>query len=332
MVDSNLEQREKILLSEKAWAYQVKLEALNHQGIKSANPGELSVAILSEQTGESKNQIFRLVRLTKLIVALLDKADAKQLAFNPAAELSYLSVTEQAAVASAMESYNVKPSLSQAKRLKELSKAGDLILLYQLLHRSYKKHPDNKDFWIIDEPAAVVVRRIFRLTLEGKGLYQIACILTDEKVLVPSHYLKMTGNSKWQKNVAYDPYTWGIHAIERIVQKQEYCGDVVNFKTSKHVKDKRSTFQDESEWVIFENVGTATATKAARYGTIKTHQQGSKQSCSPFSTAPLYGKIGYTIVVAGYSLCGGSAPTPPTSPKEQKFCVDFWRGVWYDYP
>jgi len=118
----------------------------------------------------------------------------------------------------------------------------------------YKKHPDNKDFWIIDEPAAAVVRRIFRLTLEGKGLYQIACILSDEKVLVPSHYLKMTGNSKWQKNVAHDPYTWGIHAIERIVQKQEYCGDVVNFKTSKHVKDKRSTFQDKSEWIIFENV------------------------------------------------------------------------------
>jgi hypothetical protein len=118
----------------------------------------------------------------------------------------------------------------------------------------YKKSPDNKDFWVIDEPAAAVVRRIFQLTLDGKGLYQIACMLTDEKVLVPSHYLKMTGNSKWQKTVAQDPHVWGIHAIERIVQKQEYCGDVVNFKTSKHVKDKRSTFQDKSEWIIFENV------------------------------------------------------------------------------
>ena len=118
----------------------------------------------------------------------------------------------------------------------------------------YKKSPDNKDFWIIDEEAAAVVRRIFQLTTEGKGLYQIANILSEEKILVPSHYLKMSGNSKWQKNVARNPYAWGIHAIERIVQKREYCGDVVNFKTSKHVKDKRSTFQDESEWVVFENV------------------------------------------------------------------------------
>jgi DNA invertase Pin-like site-specific DNA recombinase len=118
----------------------------------------------------------------------------------------------------------------------------------------YKKSLENKDYWIIDEPAAAIVRRIFSLTLDGNGLYQIANILTNDKVLVPSHYLKMTGNSKWQKTVAHEPYVWGIHAIERIIQKREYCGDVVNFKTSKHIKDKRSTFQDESDWVIFENV------------------------------------------------------------------------------
>ncbi|MDR2599885.1 MAG: recombinase family protein [Oscillospiraceae bacterium] len=118
----------------------------------------------------------------------------------------------------------------------------------------YKKSPDNKDFWIIDEPAAAIVRRIFNLTLEGKGLYQIACTLSEEKVLVPSHYHKITGNSKWQKNVAQDPYAWSIHTTERIIQRREYCGDIVNFKTSKHIKDKRATFNDESEWVIFENV------------------------------------------------------------------------------
>ena len=126
MVDSNLEQRETLLYSEKAWAYQIKLEALNHQGKQSDNPGELSVDILCEQTGESKNQIFRLVRLTKLVVTLLDKVDAKQLAFNAAVELSYLTMTEQAAVSSAMESYDAKPSVSQAGRLKKLSKAEKL--------------------------------------------------------------------------------------------------------------------------------------------------------------------------------------------------------------
>jgi ParB family chromosome partitioning protein len=116
MVDSNIEQREKLLFSEKAWAYRIKMEALNHNGVKS----ELnSVEILTEQTGESRNQIFRLIRLTELINALLDRVDTKQLAFNPAVELSYLSQIEQTAVASAMEKYEVKPSLSQAVRLKK---------------------------------------------------------------------------------------------------------------------------------------------------------------------------------------------------------------------
>ena len=126
MVDSNLEQREKLLFSEKAWAYRIKLEALNHQGEKSDTPGQLSVDILCEQTGESKNQIFRLVRLTELIAVLIDKVDAKQLAFNPAVELSYLSISEQTTVANIMEQYDVKPSLSQAVRLKKMKQDGTL--------------------------------------------------------------------------------------------------------------------------------------------------------------------------------------------------------------
>ena len=128
MVDSNLEQREKLLLSEKAWAYRVKLEALNHRGAKSDMPGQLSVDILCEQTGESKNQIFRLVRLTELIYSLLDKVDTKKLSFNPAVELSYLSQTEQTEVVSAMEKYDVKPSHSQTVRLKKMKKSGGLTI------------------------------------------------------------------------------------------------------------------------------------------------------------------------------------------------------------
>lgn len=118
MVDSNLQQREKLLLSEKAWAYRVKMEALNHNGIKGENH---SFQIMVEQTGESKNQIYRLIRLTELVPALLDKVDVRQLAFNPAVELSYLSRKEQAIVVDAMAKYEVKPSLSQAVRLKKLS-------------------------------------------------------------------------------------------------------------------------------------------------------------------------------------------------------------------
>jgi ParB family chromosome partitioning protein len=125
MVDSNLEQREKLLYSEKAWAYRVKMEALNHRGSRSDMN---SVDILVEQTGESRNQIFRLIRLTELVVTLLDKVDTKQLAFNPAVELSYLSQAEQIAVAEAMEKHEVKPSLSQAVRLKKMKQDGELTI------------------------------------------------------------------------------------------------------------------------------------------------------------------------------------------------------------
>ena len=123
MVDSNLEQREQILLSEKAAAYKVKMDALNHKGIKDEKQ---SVEILMEQTGESRSQIFRLLRLTELIIELSDKLDAKELAFNPAVALSHLSIQEQKAVASAMDNFGVKPSVSQADKLKKLKQSGEL--------------------------------------------------------------------------------------------------------------------------------------------------------------------------------------------------------------
>jgi len=125
MVDSNLDQREKILPSEKAWAYKIMMDALNHNGVKGESH---SYEIMVERTGESKNQIFRVIRLTDLIVTLADKVDARKLAFNPAVELSYLSITEQTAVEEAMAAQDVKPSLSQAVRLKKLKQAGKLTL------------------------------------------------------------------------------------------------------------------------------------------------------------------------------------------------------------
>jgi len=123
MVESNLEQRERILPSERAWAYRVMMEALNHNGIKAEN---LSYETMTERTGVKKSQLFRFIRLTELILTLLDKVDANQLAFSPAVELSYLSVQEQTEVASAMELYAIKPSLSQAVRLKKMKQDGTL--------------------------------------------------------------------------------------------------------------------------------------------------------------------------------------------------------------
>ena len=145
MVDSNILSRKTLLYSERAWAYKVKMEALNHSGVKG---DKHSHEIITEQTGESKNQIFRLIRLTDLIVGLLDKVDAKQIAFNPAVELSYLSQVEQTAVISAMESHGIKPSLSQAVRLKKLKQAGELAvsMIDEILSESKKSSvEDNKD-------------------------------------------------------------------------------------------------------------------------------------------------------------------------------------------
>ena len=123
MVESNLQQREKILPSERAWAYRVMMEALHHNGVKGENH---SYEIMVERTGVKKSQLFRFIRLTDLILALADKVDTNQLAFNPAVELSYLSVTEQTTVAEALVTHQIKPSLSQAKRLRELKKDGKL--------------------------------------------------------------------------------------------------------------------------------------------------------------------------------------------------------------
>jgi ParB family chromosome partitioning protein len=123
MVDSNLQQREKLQYSEKAWAYRVKLEALDHNGVKD---GQHSYKILIAQTGDSKNQIFRFIRLTELVPSLLDKVDNRKIAFNAAVELSYLSRSEQAVVIDCMTKYDCKPSLSQAVRLKKLKHDGTL--------------------------------------------------------------------------------------------------------------------------------------------------------------------------------------------------------------
>jgi hypothetical protein len=118
----------------------------------------------------------------------------------------------------------------------------------------YTKSPDRKDFWIVDNDAAAIVRQIFQLTLQGKGLFQIACHLMENKVSIPAHYQAQRGEGKWVRRTIKDPYSWNIITVERILKNREYCGDVVNFKTSKHIKDKRATYNDESEWVVFENV------------------------------------------------------------------------------
>ena len=120
----------------------------------------------------------------------------------------------------------------------------------------YKKSPDDKHKWIIDEPAAEIVRRIFQMTIDGVTMKQIARTLTAEKVEKPSYYHKINHcyMSKSDRAAA-DPYTWTDNTIASILRKPEYCGHVVNFRTYKaSYKDKAFKYNPQEKWKIFHNV------------------------------------------------------------------------------
>jgi DNA invertase Pin-like site-specific DNA recombinase len=119
----------------------------------------------------------------------------------------------------------------------------------------YKKDPEDHDRWIIDEEAAAVVRRIYRLIIEGYGPSQVARLLTKEKVERPSYYLTKQGLGTCQGSCDMSrPYTWTASTITDMVKKPEYMGHTVNFRTNKDsYKDKHSRKLDPECWIIFEN-------------------------------------------------------------------------------
>ena len=110
-----------------------------------------------------------------------------------------------------------------------------------------------RDQWLVDPEAAEVVRRIFAMTIEGYGPYQIASKLKEEKVLIPSAYLAQHGEGVNKNKTFKDVYGWGSSTICNILEKREYLGHTINFKTRKHFKDKKSHYVPEDEWTIFEN-------------------------------------------------------------------------------
>ena len=130
MVDSNL-QRENILPSERAFAYKMKLEALKNQGTRSDLTSPQVAAKLradekvAQDSGESRNQIQRFIRLTNLIPELLDMVDEKKISFNPAVELSYLDEAQQRDFLEAMDGTQNAPSVSQAQQLKKMAQCGE---------------------------------------------------------------------------------------------------------------------------------------------------------------------------------------------------------------
>lgn len=123
----------------------------------------------------------------------------------------------------------------------------------------YRKDPEDKNNWLIDEEAAEVVRRIFRMTIAGNGPYEIARILAEEKVERPSYYLARHGMGNHKSNYnSTKPYTWRGGTVREIIAKPEYMGHTVNFRTYKDsYKDKRVQKAPEEDWLIFKNTQEA---------------------------------------------------------------------------
>ena len=119
----------------------------------------------------------------------------------------------------------------------------------------YMKSPENKKKWIIDPEAAAVVKDIFKMTLEGKGAETIARILQERKVLVPMAYWQSKGLPRGGKKTQPNPYKWCKTTVSKILAQQEYCGDIINFKTcSKSFKNKTRYANPEDKWMIFKDV------------------------------------------------------------------------------
>ena len=153
LVDSNLH-REKILPSEKAYAYKLKRDAMSHQGKTSHQVGEKlpTAAKIGMDSGDSMNQVLRYIRLTELIPEILTMVDSGRIALTPAVELSYLTKQEQHDLLETMESEDCTPSLSQAIQLKKLSQAGELNMdkIFDILREPKANQQDKISFRTMD--------------------------------------------------------------------------------------------------------------------------------------------------------------------------------------
>ena len=155
MVDSNI-QREHILPSEKAFAYKMKMEAIKHQG-KRGVPTSSQVGmklqtmdIVGQETGDSRNQVHRYIRLTHLIPSILQMVDEYQIAFNPAVEISYLTEEHQRMLKEEMDACQATPSLTQSRTLKQMSQSGTLTREY-LHHLLTEEKPNQRQKFFLNQ-------------------------------------------------------------------------------------------------------------------------------------------------------------------------------------
>lgn len=119
----------------------------------------------------------------------------------------------------------------------------------------YMKSPENKKKWIIDPEAATVVKSIFKMCLDGKGNETIARELQESEVLIPMAYWRSKGLNRGGKKTQTNPYKWCKTTIQKILSQQEYCGDIINFKTySKSFKNKTRYENSKENWAVFKDV------------------------------------------------------------------------------
>jgi len=127
----------------------------------------------------------------------------------------------------------------------------------------YVKDPKDKYRWLIDEEAAAVVRRIFALTIEGHGPYDIARILYHDKIETPAVYQAKQGRGTWKSRDSFpNPYNWSGFVVGKILSKPEYMGHTVNFRSHKEsYKDKQPVYHAPEDWLVFENTHGARQTR-----------------------------------------------------------------------
>ena len=117
------------------------------------------------------------------------------------------------------------------------------------------RNPENPKHWIVDEEAATIVRRIYDLTLDGYGIEQIADRLTKDAILTPMFYWESKGVRRPGKASSREPHYWNSSTVSKILSLQEYCGDVINFKTySKSYKNKKRLENPPENWAVFLGV------------------------------------------------------------------------------
>ncbi len=155
----------------------------------------------------------------------------------------------------------------------------------------YKKDPNDKNKWLIDDEAAKVVRRIYQLTIEGKGPYQIARMLTDEQVERPQVHIARISGENYIPATASEPTTWGGKTVVFILDRPEYMGHTVNFRTEKDsYKSKKAKYRPKDEWVFFENTQEAIIDEET-WNTAQKCRTVKRRANSTGETNPLTGLL-----------------------------------------